>query len=469
MTAHGAAGPATAAAGSAGPALPLRQRTLANGLRVVLWPDDSLPLVAVQISVHAGSADDPAGRSGLAHFVEHLLYQGSARLGRDEYFQRVQRVGGTANGATLYNRTWFGQTVPSRWLEQALWMEAERFDTFLQALDEDKIERQRGVILNERSERFDNTPYGLAFERLLANLYPGEHPYGRPVIGRRAEIERLDIDDMRSFFSRHYRPEAMVLTIVGQLPAQIDRWIDEHFGRLPRSAASDPQPAAAPPPASRAGPETTRLQHLDTSATVPRLYLGFTVPGYGASDDWYAADLLGVMLTNGESSLLHDELVRRRRAAHAVSSHLFATEEIATMVWVLTLDTAAGEVASGAASAMTAVERMLSDGLAEEKAGAALARARRQREIDLRRACQSRAGRADLLSRFSLYAAPAAPPGGDLRHRLAQEHARYRGVELAAVRRLAERHLSPAHRAALLVAPATGGGAAAPPAEVDGG
>jgi zinc protease len=163
--------------------LPIERFELANGLRVVVQPDDSLPLVAINLWYHVGSKDERPGRTGFAHLFEHMLFQGSAHVGTNDHFRYIQQAGGVANGSTWYDRTNYYETLPSRFLELGLWLESDRMGFLLPAMTAEKLETQREVVLNERRQRVDNQPYGRAMERLHEILYPADHPYHWPVIG----------------------------------------------------------------------------------------------------------------------------------------------------------------------------------------------------------------------------------------------------------------------------------------------
>ena len=159
------------------PDLALRRHTLDNGLRVVLHRDDRLPLVTVNLWYHVGSKNELPGRTGFAHLFEHLLFQGSEHVDTNGHFRHVQQAGGVANGSTWYDRTNYFETLPSHYLDLGLWLESDRMGYFLPAIDDEKLENQRSVVMNERRERVDNQPYGRAWEVLHELLYPEGHPY----------------------------------------------------------------------------------------------------------------------------------------------------------------------------------------------------------------------------------------------------------------------------------------------------
>ncbi|HLL34304.1 MAG TPA: pitrilysin family protein, partial [Streptomyces sp.] len=172
---------ATAEAGSGG--LKATEHRLANGLRVVLSEDHLTPVAAVCLWYDVGSRHEVKGRTGLAHLFEHLMFQGSAQVKGNGHFELVQGAGGSLNGTTSFERTNYFETMPAHQLELALWLEADRMGSLLAALDDESMENQRDVVKNERRQRYDNVPYGTAFEKLTALAYPEGHPYHHTPIG----------------------------------------------------------------------------------------------------------------------------------------------------------------------------------------------------------------------------------------------------------------------------------------------
>jgi zinc protease len=188
---------------------------LDNGLRVTLAPDHTVPAVSVNLWYGVGSAHEPEGRTGFAHLFEHMLFQGSANVAANEHFELIQGVGGTLNGSTWLDRTNYYETVPASHLELALWLEADRMGRLLPAMTQEKLDRQRDVVKNERKWSMDNQPYGTWWERLPALAYPPGHPYHHSLIGSFADLDAASLDDIKRFFELHYRPSNAVLTIVG--------------------------------------------------------------------------------------------------------------------------------------------------------------------------------------------------------------------------------------------------------------
>ena len=205
-----------------------------NGLTVILHEDHSDPLVHVDVTYHVGANREEVGRSGFAHFFEHMMFQGSENVGDDEHFKIVSNAGGTMNGSTNSDRTNYYQTLPVNQLETALWLEADRLGLLLGAVTQEKFEIQRETVKNERGQRVDNQPYGRVFETLNKALYPQDHPYSWPVLGWLEDLNRADVTDLKRFFLRWYGPNNAALTIGGDIdPMETLRLVKKYFGPIP--------------------------------------------------------------------------------------------------------------------------------------------------------------------------------------------------------------------------------------------
>lgn len=309
----------------------LESHQLTNGLRIVLHRDTALPLVAVNLWYHVGSKNERPGRTGFAHLFEHMLFQGSANVGTNDHFRYLQQVGGVANGSTWYDRTNYHETLPARHLELALWLESDRMGYLLPGLTSEKLENQRQVVMNERRQRVDNQPYGRAMERLFELLFPEDHPYRWPVIGRMEDIEAATLDDVRAFFATYYGPGNAVLTLAGDFDppaalAAIEHW----FGGLPASA---PVPRVRAPlaPLTR----SVRDSMVDR-VQLRRLYFAFRTEPFG-SPGWWTAAATANLLADGKSSPLVHDLVVDRQLAQDVSAYVYPTEEVGVFLLVATV------------------------------------------------------------------------------------------------------------------------------------
>jgi predicted Zn-dependent peptidase len=415
------------------PQLHCERHTLSNGLRVVVHRDPALPLVALDLWYHVGSKDERPGRTGFAHLFEHMLFQGSAHVGANDHFRLVQQVGGVANGSTWYDRTNYYETLPAHHLDLGLWLESDRMGYLLPAMTEQKLATQREVVINERRQRVDNRPYGLAMERLHELLYPEGHPYHWPVIGYPEDIAAADLDDVAGFFSTYYPPNNAVLALAGDLSPDLAlERVELWFGSIPRGP--EPPPVSTPP-----APDGERRQVLEDAVELPRVYLGYPAPRYGESG-WYAGDLLATVLAGGKSSVLYEDLVHRRQLAQEVGCYLFPTELTGTFYVVAT-----ARPETSPAELLAAIDEHLDRGAAEAPAEAHLERARNTMLTAFYQEAERLEGRADLLARATTF---FDDPG-----HAATEPDRYRELTAEDLRRFAERWCRRDRRAVVTVVP----------------
>ncbi|HEX8430171.1 MAG TPA: pitrilysin family protein, partial [Longimicrobium sp.] len=249
---------------------------LGNGMRVVAHEDRSAPLVAVHLMYRAGSRDELPGRTGLAHLLEHLMFEGSLNAPKGDFDDLLERVGGTNNGSTWLDRTNYYEIVPSHAVELPLWLERDRMGFFLPMLTSETLELQRGVVINERRQAYENRPYGLADERLHQMLFPAGHPYSWPTIGYTPDLEAITLEDARTFYSTYYTPGNAVLVIAGDIaPDDAFALAERYFGDLPsgpRIPATEPAGELVP---------SERRATMEDSVSFPRVYRAWTVPAYG--------------------------------------------------------------------------------------------------------------------------------------------------------------------------------------------
>ncbi|NUP31762.1 MAG: insulinase family protein [Streptomycetaceae bacterium] len=296
---------------------PIHQTTLSNGLRVVVSPDRSVPLAAVNLWYNVGARHEPPGKHGFAHLFEHLMFEGSAHVAKSEHFALIQACGGDGvNASTNPDRTNYYQTVPSGQVELALWLEADRMGSL--ALTQETLDNQREVVKNERRQRYDNVPYGRWTEVMVGLAYPEGHPYAHSTIGSMAELDSASLADFTAFHDTYYAPDNAVLTVVGDVdPEHVAALAERYFGRLvPRGSF----PAPAPEPLPRqfgTGQSVTLTEAVPT----PRVFLCHRGPQWG-SPDTAAAEILTTVLGRGRGSRLYRALVTDRRLAQAESGFM---------------------------------------------------------------------------------------------------------------------------------------------------
>ncbi len=291
--------------------IPYSKYQLANGLTVILSPDDSDPLVNVDVTYHVGSAREQQGKSGFAHFFEHMMFQGSKHVGDQQHFKLITEAGGNLNGSTNRDRTNYYETVPANQLQKVLWLESDRMGFLLDAVSQRKFEIQRSTVKNERAQNFENRPYGLIYEKMAEALYPRNHPYSWQTIGYVEDLDRVDVNDLKAFFLRWYGPNNATLTIGGDInKAQTLAWVNKYFGSIPRG-----------PEVKNAPKQPAKLAHnrfitLEDNIQQPMLMMGWPTAYLGAKDQ-SSLDMLGQVIGSGTNSLLYQKLVKTGEAVDA--------------------------------------------------------------------------------------------------------------------------------------------------------
>jgi zinc protease len=301
------------------PHIAIDRHTLANGLRVILSHDDRAPIVAVNLWYAVGSRHEQPGTTGFAHLFEHLMFQGSANVGKGEHFSLLQAAGGSVNATTSWDCTTYFETLPSHELELALWLESDRLASLLPAMTQEKLDNQREVVKNERRHSVDNQPYGSWEEKLQALLFPEAHPYHHPTFGSMQDLDAASMADVSDFFASYYAPNNAVLTIAGDFdPPAALALVDRHFGPIP----ANPTVPQAPSTEIEAilGIEVREI--FPDRVPLPRLYVAYRTPVFGSAGFdalEVAADLLGA----GRASRLYRSLVREQQLAQDVSTFAF--------------------------------------------------------------------------------------------------------------------------------------------------
>ena len=292
--------------------IPYEKYVLSNGLTVVVHEDHSDPVVHVDVTYHVGSAREEIGKSGFAHFFEHMMFQGSDHVGDEQHFKIVTESGGTLNGSTNTDRTNYYETVPNNQLEKMIWLEADRMGFLLDAVTQRKFEVQRETVKNERGQNYDNRPYGLVREVVAKNLYPYGHPYSWLTIGYIEDLNRVNVEDLKNFFLRWYGPNNATLTIGGDVkPAEVVKMVEKYFGSIPKGPAVENMNLPAPVVSS-----DRYVTLVDNYARLPQLYVTYpTVPSFHA--DQPALDCLAEILGQGKNSVFYQELVKDQKALNA--------------------------------------------------------------------------------------------------------------------------------------------------------
>ncbi len=302
-------------------AIDYEKYTLPNGLDVILHEDKSDPIVAVAIQVHVGSNREKPGRTGFAHFFEHMLFQKSENVEKGAFFKNIDDLGGTFNGGTWTDGTVYYEVVPKDALERILWMESDRMGFFINAITEEDLEGEKPVVQNEKRQRVDNVPYGHRNYVIKKALYPEGHPYNWEVIGELDDLQAATLADVKEFYETWYGPNNATLVVAGDFDKEtIKQWIEKYFAEIPARGEDKPMPAQ---PVTLS--ESKMLYHEDDYAKVPDLRLVFpTVEEY--HEDAYALSALGEILAEGKRAPLYKKLIEGTEYAESVFAYNGASE-----------------------------------------------------------------------------------------------------------------------------------------------
>lgn len=383
---------ATAQAGSGG--LTATEHRLANGLRVVLSEDHLTPVAAVCLWYDVGSRHEVKGRTGLAHLFEHLMFQGSQNVSGNDHFELVQGAGGSLNGTTSFERTNYFETMPTHQLELALWLEADRMGSLLAALDDESMENQRDVVKNERRQRYDNVPYGTAFERLTALAYPEGHPYHHTPIGSMEDLDAASLEDARTFFRTYYAPNNAVLSVVGDIdPEQTLAWVEKYFGTIPAHDGKQPPRDGSLPDIMGEQLREEIVEEVPARA----LMAAYRLPHDGTRE-CDAADVALTVLGSGDSSRLHNRLVRRDQSAVAAGFGMLRLAGAPSLGWLDVKTSSGVEVPAIEAAVDEELARFAAEGPTAEE----MERAQAQLEREWLDRLSTVSGRADELCRFAV-------------------------------------------------------------------
>jgi len=306
-------------------------RTLPNGLRVLLVEDHRVPSVAINVGYRVGGKDDPPGRSGFAHLFEHLMFKGTRNTSPETIDRLTEDIGGMNNAFTADDITNYYEVIPSNYLETLLWAEADRLGSL--DVTEATFHTERDVVIGEYDQRILAEPYGMLDELVNRTAFVA-HPYRRGVIGDPENLRAATIDDVVAFHRTYYRPDNAVLVVVGDAdPEQANVWIDRYFGRIPRPATPIPRVAATEPV------QTAERSASYSAANVPlpAIEYAYHIPPW-RHPDFAALDVLETLLGAGRSSRLYQSLVYRQRVATQANAHadlrehsgLFAVRAVAS-------------------------------------------------------------------------------------------------------------------------------------------
>ena len=292
---------------------------LPNGLHVILHQDNSAPVITTGVMYHVGSKDEVKGRTGFAHFFEHLLFEGTPNIKRGEWMKIVASNGGQNNANTTSDRTYYYETFPSNNEQLGLWMEAERMRHAV--INQIGVDTQREVVKEEKRMRMDNQPYGNLLIAILNNLYTN-HPYHWPTIGSMEDLNAAKLDEFLDFYKKYYVPNNATLVVAGDLkPEQTKKWIAEYYGSIPKGEVF-------PKNFTKDAPITQEKEVTVTDANIqlPAYVFAYRTPS-NKEKDAYALQMLSTYLSNGKSSVLYKKLVDQDKKALAVQAFNLGMED----------------------------------------------------------------------------------------------------------------------------------------------
>lgn len=292
---------------------------LPNGLHVILHQDNSAPVVTTGVMYHVGAKDEVAGRTGFAHFFEHLLFEGTANIKRGEWFKIVSSNGGTNNANTTSDRTYYYETFPSNNEQLGLWMEAERMRSGV--VNQIGVDTQREVVKEEKRMRMDNQPYGNLFPAILANTFT-KSQYAWPTIGSMEDLNAAKLEEFQSFYKKYYVPNNATLVVAGDIqPEQTKKWIQAYYGSIPKGTLY-PLKYIQDTPITTAKEVTV----TDPNIQLPAYIFSYRTPANTARDS-KILDMVSAYLSGGKSSVLYKKLVDQEKKALQVSANSIGFEK----------------------------------------------------------------------------------------------------------------------------------------------
>ena len=432
-----AATPATAVPGSE----TIVSKTLANGLKIIVWPDHDIPNANFYTFYKVGSRNEYPGITGLAHYFEHMMFNGTSKRAPGEFDRQMEAAGGSNNASTSNDLTIYTDWFPSSALETIFDLEGDRMANL--AFDPKVIESERGVVFSERRSSVDNDNFGSLLEQMQATAFTA-HPYQFPTIGWPSDIEQWKLDDLKTFFKTYYAPNNAVLVIAGDVdPVQVFALADKYLASLPKQPAPTPITTVEP---VQQGERRLVVERADAQSPIVT-YAFHTGLGAG-SKDYPVLELLGTILSQGESSRLHQRLVENEQVATQAGTFAEAGFDPG-LLWIYAMLPPGGDMAKVEALLDDELAKLARDGVTADE----LAKARNLKASSFWRGMATINGKARALGTYEVF-------NGDYR-KLFDAPARYEAVTAADVKALAARILRIQNRTTGLLKPV----AAAPTAD----
>jgi zinc protease len=419
------------------PRVPIIQQTLANGLKLVLLEDHSTPVIAMQLWYHVGSKDERPGRTGFAHFFEHLLFKGSKNVLPDEHSRIIEAAGGVDNATTREDVTIYYQTIPSNYLERVLWLEADRLGSLV--VDDTNFKSEREVVKEERRMRLENAPYGLVFEDLYRAAYT-VHPYKQVGIGTMEDLNKAEVKDVVEFHRTFYRPDNLTVLIIGDFdPAEAIRLAQKYLGAIPRPAHPLPRVTVQEPQQTA---EKRVSKWYGNNSPLPAVIQAYRMPAM-CTPDSYPLNLAANILSNGESSRLFRKLVYEDQIAVQTAGFGNFTEH-PNLFWVFAVMNPGKSPAEGEKAIEAQLELMKKTPASAEE----LEKAKNQTIANFILSRQTVEQKAFALGNLAVICGDAQLFNAELD--------RYLAVTAADIQRVAQKYFLPTQRTVLVIEPPAG-------------
>lgn len=359
---------------------------LLNGLHVILHKDNTNPIVSVDVWYHVGAKDEDPGRTGFAHLFEHMMFQGSKNVGKTEHFNYIQKAGGTLNGTTNQDRTNYFETAPSNQLELLLWLESDRMSTL--QVTQENFDNQREVVKEEKRQRYDNVPYGSRWGELMKRAFKGQ-TYEWIPIGSMEDLNSADLGYAQEFYRKYYSPDNAVLVVAGDIDnVEAKKLVEKYFGSLiPVNTVKNKYPEVI----FNQGEVTDVIYD---NVQLPAVYIGYKIPGT-TDADIHALEVLSLILGDGKSSRLYNDIVYERKSAKSINSFLWDNE-----VGGLFIITATGFKNTNTDSLITNITNIIDQLSAIEVSDKELEKAKNSIENDFTTNVQTVMGKADALASY---------------------------------------------------------------------
>ena len=351
------------------PHLDFTDNRLDNGLRLILVPDHSAPVLAINVTYDVGSRNEGLGRTGFAHLFEHMMFEGSENVAKGEHFMLLENNGGDFNGATNEDRTTYFEIVPKNQLDLILFLESDRMGKL--AVTQEKLDNQRNAVQEERRLSNDNQPYGKSYLE-IDNLAYDCFGYKHPTVGSMADLNAANLDDIKDFFRMYYAPSNAVLTLVGDFnSAEATEKIKKYFGGISRQPNPPPAPVCEE---ERYGERRETL--MDPLARLPALFISYQISP-GNTPDNYAAHVLGDILGTGQSSRIYQHVVKDKQLATQVEVQVDSKRGISSF-YILAYPCPGAKLEDLEAGIYDEINAIANDGVSEQEMDKARTLFRRQ-------------------------------------------------------------------------------------------